>query len=151
MPFALIGVIWGHYFLTIPITLFSLCGIVALMGVVINDSIVLVDFINKRYEKGGDIAEVLMEAGRARFRPVAGLFPILTETSLQATLLIPMAASLCFGLAVGTVMILYLVPVFYRIYIWAGDFFQKELLGMDTAGDHSPMIANSGGQTRSTN
>ena len=71
MPFALIGVIWGHYFLMIPITLFSLCGIVALMGVVINDSIVLVDFINKRYERGGDIVEVLLEAGRDRFRPVA--------------------------------------------------------------------------------
>jgi multidrug efflux pump subunit AcrB len=159
MPFALIGVIWGHCFLTIPITLFSLCGIVALMGVVINDSIVLVDFINKRYERGGDIVEVLMEAGRDRFRPVAltsittvaGLFPILTETSLQATLLIPMAASLCFGLAVGTVMILYLVPVFYRIYIWAGDFFQKEMLGMETASVQSPPMENLDGQTTTTN
>ena len=159
MPFALIGVIWGHYFLTIPITLFSLCGIVALMGVVINDSIVLVDFINKRYERGGDIVEVLMEAGRDRFRPVAltsittvaGLFPILTETSLQATLLIPMAASLCFGLAVGTVMILYLVPVFYRIYVWAGDFFQKEMLGMETASVQSPPMVDLDGQTTTTN
>ncbi|MBT4844828.1 MAG: efflux RND transporter permease subunit [Planctomycetaceae bacterium] len=157
MPFALIGVIWGHYFLTIPITLFSLCGIVALMGVVINDSIVLVDFINKSYERGGDIVEVLMEAGRHRFRPVAltsittvaGLFPILTETSLQATLLIPMAASLCFGLAVGTVMIMYLVPVFYRIYIWAGDFFQKEMLGMETVSD-PPTMANADRQTQTT-
>ena len=155
MPFALIGVILGHYILTIPITLFSLCGIVALMGVVINDSIVLVDFINKRYEKGADIVEVLMEAGRARFRPVAltsittvaGLFPILTETSLQATLLIPMAASLCFGLAIGTIMILYLVPVFYRIYIWSGDFFQKEILGMETTTAHVPTVANSDGST----
>jgi HAE1 family hydrophobic/amphiphilic exporter-1 len=120
---------------------------------VINDSIVLVDFINKSYERGGDIVEVLMEAGRNRFRPVAltsittvaGLFPILTETSFQATLLIPMAASLCFGLAVGTIMIMYLVPVFYRIYIWAGNFFQKEMLGMETTSGHLPTAANADG------
>lgn len=100
-----------------------------------------------------------MEAGRDRFRPVAltsittvaGLFPILTETSLQATLLIPMAASLCFGLAVGTVMILYLVPVFYRIYIWAGDFFQKEMLGMESASVQSPPMVDLDGQTTTTN
>jgi hypothetical protein len=52
-----------------------------------------------------------------------------------------MAASLCFGLAVGTIMIMYLVPVFYRIYIWAGNFFQKEMLGMETTSDHLPTTA----------
>ncbi len=143
MPFGLIGAIWGHLLMNLEVTLFSLCGIVALMGVVINDSIVLIDFINKRVREGVDIKETLMEAGRDRFRPVAltsittvaGLLPILTETSLQATLLIPMATSLCFGLMMGTVLILYLVPVFYLLYIKAADFFQNDMLGMQPAAE----------------
>jgi ABC-type glucose/galactose transport system permease subunit len=95
-----------------------------LTGVVVNDSIVLVDFINHRVRDGIPLFEALMTAGKRRFRPimltsfttVAGLFPILLETSLQAQVLIPMAASLVFGLITGTILILILVPIFYHIY-----------------------------------
>ena len=125
IPFGLVGAIIGHSIMDLPLTLFSFFGLVALTGVVVNDSIVLIDFINHRVQAGQtDINESLVDAGRRRFRPViltsattvAGLLPILLETSFQAQLLIPMATSLSFGLMVSTVLVLLLVPTFYRIY-----------------------------------
>lgn len=124
IPFGIIGAIVGHYLMGLELTLFSFFGLVALTGVIVNDSIVLVDFINTRYQEGMPLTEALVEAGRRRFRPVvltsmttiAGLFPILMEQSFQAQVLIPMAASLCFGLLVATSLILILVPVFYDVY-----------------------------------
>ena len=124
IPFGAIGAIWGHYVMDLPLTLFSVMGLVALTGVVVNDSIVLVDFINKQLKEGVPLEEALREAGLRRFRPVlltslttiAGLFPLLMETSLQAQLLVPMATSLCFGLMVATFLVLFLVPTFYLIY-----------------------------------
>lgn len=124
IPFGWIGAIFGHAILGIDLTLFSFFGLIALTGVVVNDSIVLVDFINRRIRSGVPLQEALLSAGSRRFRPimltsmttVAGLFPMLLETSLQAQVLIPMAASLIFGLATGTLLILILVPVFYSIY-----------------------------------
>ncbi len=124
IPFGLIGAVWGHFFMGLEVTLFSLCGIVALMGVVINDSIVLIDYINKHGKRDEDILTALVESGRDRFRPVlltsvttvAGLLPLLLETSFQAQVLIPMATSLCFGLILGTALILYLIPTFYVLY-----------------------------------
>ena len=118
------GAILGHALLALPLTLFSFFGLIALTGVVVNDSIVLVDFINRRIREGMSLHDALMSAGQRRFRPImltsmttiAGLFPILLETSLQAQVLIPMAASLIFGLATGTLLILILVPVFYSMY-----------------------------------
>lgn len=97
---------------------------IALTGVVVNDSIVLVDFINRRLRGGDELFEALITAGRRRFRPimltsfttVAGLLPMLLETSLQAQVLIPMAVSLIFGLMTGTLLILLLVPIFYYCY-----------------------------------
>ena len=93
------------------------------MGVVINDSIVLIDYINKHGKRDEDILTTLVESGRDRFRPVAHFYyngcrflPLLLETSFQAQVLIPMATSLCFGLILGTVLILYLVPTFYVLY-----------------------------------
>ena len=105
-------------------TLFSFFGLIALTGVVVNDSIVLVDFINRSVRNKVDLHTALMTAGARRFRPImltsmttiAGLCPMLLETSLQAQVLIPMAASLIFGLATGTLLILILVPLFYSIY-----------------------------------
>ena len=104
--------------------MFSLCGIVALTGVVINDSIVLIDFINRQMKAGHPLKEAVLEAVQHRFRPVlltslttiAGLLPLLLETSFQAQLLKPMATSITGGLMTGTVLILYLVPGFYTIY-----------------------------------
>ncbi len=124
IPFGVIGAIFGHAIMNLPITLFSFFGLVALTGVVVNDSIVLIDFINHRVRKGVPIDAALLDAGRRRFRPVllttittvAGLCPILLETSFQAQVLIPMATSLSFGLILATVLVLVLVPTCYRIY-----------------------------------
>lgn len=124
IPFGVIGAILGHLILGRPLTLFSFFGLVALTGVVVNDSIVLIDFINARVRAGVPAAEAVVEAGRRRFRPVlltsattvAGLIPILMERSLQAQILIPMATSLAFGLLMATVLVLVLVPTMYRIY-----------------------------------
>ena len=124
IPFGWLGAIIGHAILGLKLSLFSLFGLIALTGVVVNDSIVLVDFINRRIREGIPLVEALELSGRRRFRPimltsmttVAGLFPMLLETSLQAQVLIPMAASLIFGLMTGTFLILYLVPIFYNFY-----------------------------------
>ncbi len=124
IPFGAIGAIWGHAWMKMPITLFSVFGLIALTGVVVNDSIVLIDFINRRVRGGLPLRQALLEAGSRRFRPVlltsmttvAGLFPILRETSFQAQILIPMAASICFGLVAATVLVLVLIPVFYFMY-----------------------------------
>ncbi len=124
IPFGFVGAIWGHAIMDIPLTLFSMFGLVALTGVVVNDSIVLVDFINVRIRKGVPVQEAILEAGTRRFRPVlltsmttiAGLLPILSERSFQAQMVIPMAVSLCFGLSLATLLVLVLVPTFYSIY-----------------------------------
>ena len=124
VPFGMIGAVWGHALLGLPLTLFSMFGLVALSGVVINDSIVLIDFINTRVRDGIPIREALLESGQRRFRPImltsmttiAGLIPLMLERSFQAQLLIPMAASLAFGLALATFLVLLLVPTFYLLY-----------------------------------
>ncbi len=124
IPFGIIGAIFGHAVMGLPMTLFSFFGLVALTGVVVNDSIVLIDFINRQVRDGVPVDEALVNAGARRFRPVlltsmttiAGLFPILIETSFQAQILIPMATSLSFGLLLATIIVLGLVPVLCRVY-----------------------------------
>lgn len=124
IPFGIVGAIVGHTVMGLPLTMFSMFGLVALTGVVVNDSIVLVDFINHRVRDGVPLEDALLGAGQRRFRPivltsvttVAGLLPLLVETSFQAQLLIPMAVSLCFGLMMTSVLILLLVPTFYLAY-----------------------------------
>ena len=123
IPFGFVGAIWGHVIMGLDLTILSLFGLVALSGVVINDSLVLVDFINRRRAAGNSLEEAIREAGVARFRPIiltslttfGGLSPLLFETSLQAQFLIPMATSLGFGVIFGTAVILILVPVTYAI------------------------------------
>ncbi|MFT5526907.1 MAG: HAE1 family hydrophobic/amphiphilic exporter-1 [Pirellulaceae bacterium] len=124
IPFGAMGAVWGHALLGLPLSLFSVFGIVALTGVVVNDSIVLIDYINQLVRSGVPLEAALLQAGAQRFRPVmltsvttvAGLLPMLTETSFQAQILIPMATSLTFGLIMGTVLVLILVPTFYLYY-----------------------------------
>lgn len=124
IPFGWLGAILGHYLVGINLSLFSFFGLIALTGVVVNDSIVLVDFINRKLRSGVQLEAALTIAGRRRFRPImltsmttiAGLTPILWETSTQAQVLIPMATSIIFGLLTGTLLILILVPIFYHIY-----------------------------------
>lgn len=124
IPFGMVGAVFGHWLLGLSLTMFTMFGLVALTGVIVNDSIVLVDFINKKLAEGLPIKQALVEAGARRFRPillttittVAGLSPILLEKSFQAQVVIPMAATIVFGLATGTLLILILVPVFYHLY-----------------------------------
>ena len=123
IPFGLIGAIMGHLILGMEFTIVSVFGIVALSGIVVNDSLILIDFINRAVRGGVEIEQAVIESGRARFRPVlltsvttvAGLFPLLLERSFQAQFLVPMAVSLCFGLMVATFLTLLYVPALYLI------------------------------------
>jgi multidrug efflux pump subunit AcrB len=124
IPFGVAGAVWGHLVFGLPISMFSLFGLVALTGVVVNDSIVLIDFINERIRGGMELREAIIDAGRRRFRPVlltslttiAGLLPVVLERSLQAQIVIPMAVALCFGLIFSTVLVLVMVPMLYQGY-----------------------------------
>lgn len=122
IPFGIIGAIGGHWLMGMDLTILSLMGMMALVGVVINDSLVLVDYINKRYREGtATLMDAVLNAGVARFRPVMltslttfiGLMPLLFEKSTQAQFLIPMAVSLAFGIIFATFITLILVPINY--------------------------------------
>ncbi len=123
IPFGLIGAVWGHLIMGMQITMISLFGIVALAGIVVNDSLILIDFINRAVRSGVEIDRAVVESGKVRFRPVlltsvttiAGLFPLLLERSFQAQFLIPMAISISFGLLVATLLTLLYVPALYLI------------------------------------
>ncbi len=123
IPTALIGVMFGHWLLGLDLTMPSIIGMASLFGVVVNDSILLVVFMRDERSQGIDVNRAAKLAGRARFRPIlltsittiAGLLPLLLETSLQAQILIPMAASLAFGLTSATLIGLFLVPSLYCI------------------------------------
>ena len=123
IPFGMIGAMIGHLVVGIDFSALSLCGIVALAGVVVNDSIIMVDFVNKSVEEGMAIAEAAVKAGTERFRAIMltslttffGLLPILLETSFSAQLVIPMAVSLGFGILFATVITLILIPCLYII------------------------------------
>ncbi|MEY3205907.1 MAG: hypothetical protein RLZZ21_2238, partial [Planctomycetota bacterium] len=124
IPFGIAGAVFGHAIMGMPLTLFSMFGLVALAGVVVNDSIVLIDFINHRVRDGHPLRAALRESGCLRFRPVmltsvttiGGLLPLLLEKSFQAQFLIPMATALAFGLATTTLLVLILVPVMYSFF-----------------------------------
>ena len=121
IPFGMIGALIGHIIVGIPFSALSVYGIIALAGVVVNDSIILVDFVNKSVANGMDIVEAAIKAGTERFRAIMltslttffGLLPILTESSLSAQLVIPMAVSLGFGILFATVITLILIPCLY--------------------------------------
>ncbi len=123
IPFGLVGAIWGHVVFGAGLSIMSMFGLVALTGVVVNDSIVLVDFVNTARRAGTDMFTAVMEAGRRRFRPIlltslttfAGLLPLLFETSVQAKFLIPMAISLACGVMFSTAISLVLVPALYIV------------------------------------
>ena len=123
MPFGLTGAIIGHWIMGKDLSIMSMLGMLALTGVVVNDSLVLVDYINKQKQKGIEMMQAVLNAGAARFRPViltslttfAGLMPLLFEKSTQAQFLIPMAISLGFGILFATMVTLVLVPVNYVV------------------------------------
>ncbi|TVP10913.1 efflux RND transporter permease subunit [Shewanella sp. KCT] len=123
IPFGIIGALFGHFILGLSMSVLSLCGIVALAGVVVNDSLILVDFVNRARAQGLPLKEAAIDAGCYRFRAIiltsmttfVGLVPIILERSLQAQIVIPMATSLAFGILFSTVVTLVLVPVLYII------------------------------------
>jgi len=123
IPFGVIGAIFGHFIMGLSLSILSFFGIIALIGVVVNDSLVMVDFVNQSRAAGQAIKHSVMQAGASRFRAIIltslttffGLVPILMETSLQAQILIPMAASIAFGILFATVITLFLVPSLYMI------------------------------------
>lgn len=122
IPFGVIGAVFGHWITGVSFSMMSLFGVIALAGVVVNDSLVLTDFINRaRREDGMPVEQAVVESGVQRFRAVLltslttffGLVPILTERSLQAQFIIPMATSLAFGILFATVITLFLIPTLY--------------------------------------
>ncbi len=123
IPFGLMGAVWGHLVMGYDLTILSGFGAVALTGVVVNDSLVMVDFINRARNAGASIFDAIRQAGVKRFRPIlltslttfAGLTPLLLERSMQAQFLIPMALSLAFGILFATAIVLILVPTLYAI------------------------------------
>jgi multidrug efflux pump subunit AcrB len=123
IPFGLVGAIGGHALLRLDLTVLSMFGLVALTGVVVNDSLVMVDFINRHQKTHEDKLLAVRQAGVARFRPIlltsvttfAGLSPLMLEKSMQARFLIPMAVSLAFGVLFATFITLMLVPAGYLI------------------------------------
>ncbi len=118
LPFGIIGALLGHMIMDITPSYLSIFGMLALAGVVVNDSLVMVDYINRRRKEGMSLRDAALEAGGRRFRPImltslttfVGLVPLLMESSLQAQFLIPMAVSLGFGVLFATVITLYLIP-----------------------------------------
>lgn len=149
IPFGWIGAVLGHSMLGLDLSLFSFFGMIALTGVVVNDSIVLVDFINHRVRAGMPLYDALISAGKRRFRPIfltslttiCGLLPILFERSTQAQVIIPMAVSLAFGLLFGTLLILILVPVFYQAYGILMTFMGGKLYSEDDDSGGQPVVS----------
>ncbi len=137
IPFSLIGVAWGHYIHGFPVNILSMLGIVALLGIVVNDGLVLIGKFNTFMKEGMPFSDALYEAGRSRFRAIfltsvttiAGLAPLIFETSLQAQFLIPMAISIAYGIAIATFLTLFMLPILLSInneikvgatWLWTG-------------------------------
>jgi multidrug efflux pump subunit AcrB len=118
IPFGAVGAILGHLLLGMPLVFFSLLGIVALSGVVVNSSLVMVDYINRQRHSGQSLAWIVSHSGSVRFRPIVltslttfvGLAPMMVASSISTTMFVPMAISLGFGVLMGTVVTLFLVP-----------------------------------------
>ncbi|WP_125783452.1 efflux RND transporter permease subunit [Pseudoalteromonas rubra] len=133
IPFSLVGAIWGHWFFGLDMSMMSTYGLIAAAGVVINDSLVMTDYVNQVRKEGVKLKDAVVEAGCARFRAItltsittfAGVMPIIFETSLQAKFVIPMAVSLGFAVLFATLITLVLVPCLYIILIDLGKVFGK--------------------------
>ena len=137
IPFCYIGVGWGHWFMDKPITILSNQGVLALVGILVNDALVFISTYNQNLKREMSQMDALYQAGLSRFRPivltsvttVAGLAPLLLDPSLGAQFIIPMAISVAFGLMFITVIILLLLPIFiiatnrikvYAKWLWEG-------------------------------
>ena len=123
IPFSMIGVIWGHYFHNFAIGILSFLGIIALIGIMVNDGLVLIGKFNNYLKEGMKFDDALVRAGQSRFRAifltslttVAGLAPLIFEKSRQAQFLIPMAISIAYGIAIATVLTLVMLPLLLSV------------------------------------
>ncbi len=134
IPFGLVGAVVGHLIMGLGVSMMSIFGVVALSGVVVNSSLVLVHYINSRRAAGDPLEVAVRDAGVARFRPVvltalttfAGLAPLLTERSISAQFMLPMASSLAFGVIIATAISLFLVPSAYLILEDLGHLIRRD-------------------------
>jgi multidrug efflux pump subunit AcrB len=123
IPFGLVGALVGHLVMGFQLSILSVFGIVALTGIVVNDSLIMIDLINRERREGIGLKQVIRDSVTRRFRPIllttmttfCGLVPMMLEQSLQARFLIPMAVSLAFGVLFATIITLILVPALYMI------------------------------------
>ncbi|WP_261816587.1 efflux RND transporter permease subunit [Vibrio gallicus] len=138
IPLAFIGVIWGHFLLGHNMSMPSMMGFVSLAGIVVNDSILLVQYIRHHIDEGDSVHESVVKASRERFRAVfitsmttaAGLLPLLLETSLQAQIIQPLVISIVFGIFASTVLVLFMVPCAYAILADFGKVTKHENLSI---------------------
>lgn len=135
IPFGMIGALVGHMVFGVTVSMMSLFGLVALAGVIVNDSLIMVDFVNRGRAEGMSLHTAVVEAGTSRFRAIMlttlttflGLLPIMFETSLQAQMVIPMTLSLGWGIVFGTLLTLVMIPSLYLILddfirlVWGSD------------------------------
>ncbi|MEM1117746.1 MAG: efflux RND transporter permease subunit [Bacteroidota bacterium] len=137
IPFGIIGALAGHLLLDLSVGLLSVFGIIGLSGVVVNDSLVMIDFINERRLSGMGMREAIVDGAKSRFRPILltsittflGVAPLVLETSLQAQFLIPMAAALGFGILFATGILMLLVPALAMIQYTVQTAFETKVLG----------------------
>jgi multidrug efflux pump subunit AcrB len=123
IPFGIVGAIIGHFLMGYDLSILSMFGLVALTGVVVNDSLLMIDYVNRHRREGKTITAALLTAGKRRFRPILltslttffGLTPMILETSVQAQFLVPMAISLAFGILFATGITLLLIPTLYMV------------------------------------
>jgi multidrug efflux pump subunit AcrB len=123
IPYSLIGVAWGHYIHDLPINILSFLGIIALIGIVVNDGLVLIGKFNSNLKEGLNFDQAIIAAGKSRFRAIfltslttiAGLSPLILEKSRQAQFLIPMAISISYGILVATFLTLLMLPLLLSI------------------------------------
>lgn len=149
IPFGAVGAILGHYLMGWDLIFFSLLGIIALSGVVVNASLVLVDYINRQRRFGVPVFEAVSNAGTVRFRPIiltsvttfVGLIPLMTNQDPETFLFIPMAISLAFGVLFSTAITLFLVP---SLYLMLEDWFH--LVGLDNKEDPALILQNKPGE-----
>ena len=142
IPFGLVGAVWGHMLMDVTLSMMSMFGLIALSGVVVNDSLVMVSYINQKRGKHVDLGTAVREAGVSRFRPILltslttffGLAPLMLERSFDAEFLLPMAVSLAYGVLFATSITLILVPVEYLILDDLGRGMRR-LFNRDSASD----------------
>jgi multidrug efflux pump subunit AcrB len=145
IPFGFIGVGLGHWIMDKPVSLMSVLGVIALIGILVNDALVFISTFNEKIKKGEPFRQALFDTGISRFRPitlttvttVAGLMPLLLEKSVQAQFLIPMAISVAFGLMISTFILLVLIPALiviasdirlYTMQLWTGEKHKRNMV-----------------------